>query len=262
MPLAIALAFGFWGQVSVASETPGFARLDRADSGSRAEISVSRTLTDNPPSDAARADLYGQITSRRGAGGYASVPVSFLAGEENSSAIGNLEVGGLYKLPGRAPVVLRVGLVLNTAPDNSTNTVALQRGSLGRISEFPSITPNQRWLRLAASPMWRHRSLYFRLDAGLDIPIARNNSNSVALGRLNFGAGLNLGGVSSTLELVNLGAVADRDQPQRFVQMLSLGIRRSGGALQPYAALETPLREDPSTLNAVLVFGLQFHADR
>lgn len=256
-----ALGVGLFSSAASATETPGFSSLDRADSGSRVELSLSSPLYEDGPTWAGRADLYGQFTTKRGAGGYVSLPVSFVRDTDTTSGLGNLELGGLFKTGGRVPVVLRAGIVLDTAPDSFENTGANLTALFGRFTELPTITPNQKWLRLGASPMWRHRSFFFRADAGLDFPIPKENGADPLL-RFNAGAGFDFGGSAGTLELSSYGTTGDPGNSDRFLHLFTLGIRRSRGQLRPYASLGVPLNDSLDFINGVFVIGLQVHVDR
>lgn len=246
-----------------AANTPGFATLDRADSGSRLEPSLAIAVVKDGPDGIARLDHYGQFVAKNGLGGYAALPFSIVIDENSATGVGNLELGALYSVRGKLPIVLRAGLVLDTASSSLDTRRANAGGALGRLSELPSVTSEQKWLRLGISPMWRHRAFYVRGDAGLDIPVSEGDPGRPdALTRFNVGAGLIFSGIATTLELVTVGVLGEVNDGERFVELLTFGVRRSHGTVRPFAALTTPLDDAISPLRAVLTFGVQIHLDR
>lgn len=264
----LALASGAFGslalpQSAAAAETPGFATLDRADSGSRLEAAFGLSFFDNDTAWVGRADLYGQFSSTSGWGGYAAVPYSFVLDESNYTGLGNLELGGLYTTSGNLPFVLHAGVVFATGSKGYEAGLANSAASAARFTDVATATRGPMWLRLAASPLWRSGSLFFRFDAGFDIPFGQEEYQTTdALMHLNLGIGYVFGKLATSLELVNLGTTGDSGATDRFTQLLSLGLRQATGDVRPFASLAVPVDESLGNFNAVLILGVQLHLDR
>lgn len=258
-----ALAGGFLPRVATAAETPGFATLERADSGSRVEAALGLSFYgDEGPDWVGRADLYGQFSGRSGWGGYATVPYAFVLDDTDFTGLGNLELGGLYTTSGNVPFVLRAGIVFDTQSDDFEASFANGLASGARLTDLSTAVTNVMWLRLSVSPTWRSGRLFTRFDAGLDLPFTENGSGDVdTLMHFNWGLGYDFGSSAATLEFVNIGTTGEPRGSDRFIHLLSLGVRGSRGDVRPFGALSVPIDDDLGELNAVLILGMQLHID-
>jgi len=236
---------------------PGFATLDRSRSDTRLISSLGFTRTEDFGGDAANAvrlDLYGQYVWPQGYGGYAAIPIAFLnTPDDNETAISSFEVGGLYLPRGMSvPVILRGGFVLGNAgySDFLTNGVA----AYGRFTDLITGMPDTVALRGSASAMMRSGNLFFRGDAGIDLPISEPDGMDVSsIGRINGGAGFISGEIAVTAELVNVINIEADDDDERFVHFAALGARYLASNLNPSLHVSLPLDESGRDLISFIV---------
>jgi hypothetical protein len=222
---------------------------------------------DNGPDFGARVDLFGQYLAPAGFGGYGSVPISYLSGgDESETAIGNLEVGGLYALPAgpAAKVLLRGGVVLNTGPDSDDfNQVITNVANVnGRMTDLTSISTGATWLRVSASPLFRQGQLFLRADAGFDIAIDQPEGGDIdPLVRINAAGGIQMGKASIAGELASLGTTGDVDDGEdRFLHTIGVSAAFDAGSVRPYGGLVIPIDNDLADfadLNFVLMAGIE-----
>src|SRR5688500_9516140 len=99
---------------------PVMPTMDRVTDHSNFNASLGYVVFDEDLVDLGlRAELGGEYLTPAGFGGYGALPISYISGnDESDTAIGNLELGGLYVLPVAATskVVLRGGVSLPTGP--------------------------------------------------------------------------------------------------------------------------------------------------
>jgi hypothetical protein len=120
-------------------------------------------------------------------------------GDTGEFGIGNLEFGGLYQRvinPGFA-LGLRAGLILPASTGN--DLVNLASTLIARPGDIATTVPGT-WLRLGISPTFHAGTGFMRLDAGLDIPVASENSPD-SIAHVNVGAGFSADRWSVTAEL-------------------------------------------------------------
>ncbi len=249
-----------------AQPIPGFGTMDRFDEQSKFATSLSYISFDDgffEDLTVLRFDFFGQYMTPDGLGGYAMMPFNRISFMDNSeSGVGNLEIGGLYVVQGATPIVLRGGIALDTA-DSQTGGIGL----FSRITDFPSDFPDTTWLRLSASPLWRTGTTFFRVDAGLDVPIDDGDSDIDPLVRLNVGGGIETGDIAIMGELVTVGTTDTgedgEDGPdlgERFIHTLAAtGRYMGGGNLQPHFTLSIPLDDDTNdVIDFVVIIGLEY----
>lgn len=243
-------------------ETPTFATLDRTDARSHADVGMSMAFFDGQDPDFnTRLDLYGQYVTPTGAGGYASLPISYLSdNDESETALGNLELGGIYNIDrGSTQIVLRGGLALATADESFegviTNLVAVQ----ARLTDLVGISPNTTWMRVAGSPIHRSGNLFVRGDFGFDVAIDEPSGADVdPIVRANLGVGFVDDTFALMGELVTIGTTGDvSDGEDRFLHTAALSVRLDTGTVSPYAALIMPLDEVLVDVSFVATAGLQ-----
>jgi hypothetical protein len=257
---SVALVFGLLTLALPGSargeQAPGFALLDRTDDQTKIATSLGFSSVDAPGASGQRFDLHGQyMHPQLGWGGYGVLTWGRISSDFGSeSGLGNLEVGGLYAIPGDVPVILRGGIALETASDDDA-FIALITG-VHRITDAGAHMPDTTSLRLSVSPMLRQGQGYFRADAGLDLPLGHDFVDMFL--RFNVAGGIDLGGVALQGELVNIIEISDGDNDT--VHVLGLGVRYlDHPVVQPSLTLAIPLDSDVRDLiDFVLVIGVDF----
>lgn len=248
-----------------AQPIPGFGTMDRFDEQTKFATSLSYVGYDEDWFAGAditviRFDLFGQYILPEGYGGYGMVPLNYVSigfdGDSDSeTGIGNIELGGLYLIPGDVPVVLRGGLALDTADDDTAGF-----GLISRLTDIPSATPGTTWLRLSASPIVRRGNAFFRADFGIDVPIAEDEGTDFdPLLRINIGGGIETGQLALIGELLSVTTTED-DADNRTLNMLGATARWLGsGQMQPHVTLQIPLDDDINDLiDWNLIVGLEY----
>ena len=236
--------------------TPAFSLLDRTSGESKIHVGFGYTFFDEDNGllgndlSSQRVDVHGQyVDPVTGFGGYGVLTYGRIsANDVSEDALGNIEIGGLYQLRGEVPVTLRAGLALETADDEDALIVAFS--GFHRLGDILVNNPDTTTLRFAASPILRQGQTFFRIDAGLDVPLSDSDTFDVdALGRLNFGLGIDLGQAALQAELINLIALGDLggddDLSDRLIHLVGLGGRFTGHpVIQPGLTIAIPVDED------------------
>jgi hypothetical protein len=273
----IALAAGTVAAQPMAG-SPTFATMDRQDGESKVGASLGWTFFDNDgPGDvsALRVDIYGHYVGMSGLGGYGIIPLSFVfvdnaevLGDEDESAIGNVEGGVLYVIPsGATDFVLRGGITLPTADDDGPGIFTNFLAGLGpRLTDVAAHGyPETFWLRLSASPIFRSGQFVVRLDGGVDFAVSTDNYDEPdPVLRLNVGGGVDTGTVAILGELVTIGNLGDNDSAidtgpdEDFLHTLALSARFRAGSIEPGVALGFPLDDSVREfMDFFVVAGLQ-----
>jgi hypothetical protein len=251
---------------------PGFMTIDRGDATSRAggELSYLFPRSNTGTSlTAMRFDLHGQYLDPRGFGGYGQLPISYLresaAGmSDSASAIGDVEVGGLYvaKVNPNVAAVIRVGLTLPTAPADQKSLAANIIGELTRLDDLYQFIPKGTSARISVSPLFRQGQLFARLDVGIDTNLSADNSvsNVENIARVNAGVGYDAGNVALTAESVNLHSSGNSGSGtgSSWLNAGAVGARMNAGAVEPYAAFVFPLDHDTHQfMSAAITLGIE-----
>jgi len=243
-------------------DIPGFVTLDRADGRSFFELDGGMSFFEgDDPDFNLRMDLHGQYVSPSGAGGYATLPIAFLADNDDSeTALGNVEFGGIYNIR-QSPttsIALRGGLTLPTANSDDLGEAIVRFATMyGRLTDLTSVSAKVTWLRLAISPIYRDGNVFFRADGGLDLAIDSPDDSDVdPLVRFDVGAGIIAGSVALTAELVTVGTTGDVDEgDDRFFNTLALSACGGlSGSVQGFGALVVPLDSDEFLVDVDFVF--------
>lgn len=231
-----------------------FIGLNRQDGISRYAAELSYTNFDSEVFDGGdgatiiplRIGLFGQYLGQKGYGGYGGMNFSIVKGEDDtSSAISNIEVGGIYltKL-GTTELVTSAALVLGTASDDDIGDFLTNAfNSFSRVNDLILFTPNITWLRVAGSPVIRNGNLLFRGDIGADVPLtSQGDYQFTPVLHLNFGVGYVQDRHQISFELVNLLIVnsnGDGDEGDSTENAHSIGLtyRNNMGQFSPYAGL-------------------------
>lgn len=161
---------------------------------------------------------HGQFISSGGAGGYASLPFTYLTGDdlpESVQGIGNLEVGALYAIRSnpQLDVLLRGGVSLNTA-DEEDAELLLYGHLFPRLTDvFTQAGLDTTWARVQGSMV--HSSGNIRLGgmAGADVPISGEAQDEIdALVNVAVSAGFQQGNVGAAIGLTMVQTVGLSDE--------------------------------------------------
>lgn len=251
--LALALALiGLASTPALAQRAPDMATLDRGDGISKLGLDVGFTSLRDPPYDAAlRLELYGQYLTRSGFGLYGAFPVARSFGGEGEpqppeaydrTSLGDLDVGMLYVVDsGILSWVFRAGLALPTSTDGRDPFLTRYYGSAPRLTDL-ALAAGDWHVRLAISPLIHVNRLFVRADLGFDIDAGGGDYHYL---RLNLGAGIDLGALALSLELVNTGTFGDLEsgdeRDEDFFHAVAFTLRFMGEHLQPFLSVGTPL---------------------
>ena len=163
--------------------------------------------------------LHGQYIAPENYGGYVQIPYYYASfDDESDNGAGNIELGGLYKLPQgeNQEILLRGGVALDTAGNAG-----------GLFAPFSQLGPRfydayvtgfgATWLRGEAS--FRHSSGNLRLAAsgGFDVPVGQGDGedgftvNVDALGKAALSAGIEQPGFGAAIGFVFMAAIGSED---------------------------------------------------
>ena len=238
---------------------PGFLTLDRMDFESRAGGEFSYISVDANDVTSLRFDLHGHYVVPSGFGGYAALPISYLEiGNNSETAIGNIELGGIFVPHMASPnfsLVLHGGVTLPTAGDSADSIVTNAVAIVARITDVALIIPEGFTLRLGASPLFRSGMFFGRIDGGLDLNLSAQGDNADPLVRFNLGGGLDLGTVSLTGEFAILISTED-NLNDNTATTLGVGVRGHAGKVQPYGGIVVPLDDEYENIDFVVTLGL------
>jgi hypothetical protein len=220
---------------------------------------------DGGPDFGARVDLFGQYLAPAGYGGYASLPVAYLSGnDESETALGNVELGGLYGLRAgdNAKVLLRGGVVLPTADDELEGALTNLATMSGRLTDLTSAYAETTWLRVSASPLYRQGQMFARADVGFDLAVDEPEGAEIdPMVRANLAGGIQMGKASIAGELATVGTTGDVDDGEdRFLHTIGVSAAFDAGSVRPYGGLVIPIDNalaDFADLNFVLMAGLE-----
>lgn len=264
LSLTASPAFAEQAPPAAVADTPSFATMDRVDRRSHVDLSLATSFFEgDDPDFNARFDAHAQYVTPQGMGGYATLPLSHITGnDESETALGNLEVGGIYAIAqGPTDIVLRGGLVLPTADDEFGGIIANFATATGRFTDFVLLAPETTFLRLGGSGIHRAGNMFARADLGLDVPVdTPEGSNADPIVRANVGVGVLQGKVAVMAELVTVGTTGDVDEDDdRFLHTAAITVRLHGAQVSPFASLVVPLDANGGlfSVDAVLMAGLQ-----
>lgn len=233
---------------STAPPAGQFATMDRGDHESRVGLFLALLHVEDTDLDegAIRMELHGQVVGAAGLGGYLSLPLHFIvSNEDDEAAVGGIEVGGLVVRPAGATgeLVGRVGLVLPTASSEFPEAIANVLGAITRITDYAQVLPETVTLRASGSWLSRSKSVFSRIDLGIDAPLA-TTSDEIDLDRspfvrLNGAVGVEPGAWSLALEVVNLVATDSEEGSLDDRHLINAGVTFASriGSVRPYAGL-------------------------
>lgn len=163
-------------------------------------------------------DLYGQYIWPQGYGAYVSLPYYYASGGEDDGmgggfgsqqGLGNIEVGGLYKMPaGSSEVLLRGGLSLDSAGQVDSLFSAIAH-STPRMYDTYTTGFLHHWLRAEGSLRHSEGNLRLAASVGADVPFGGDDEefdiNVDAIGKLAVSVGFeDPGGIGFAVGFVML----------------------------------------------------------
>lgn len=256
---AAVMASSSWlaGSARAQQRMPDMATLDRGDGITRLGLDFGAAFIDDDivGIDAAlRFDVFGQYVSYSGLGLYGSLPLSVLVAEgDNETALGNLEIGGLYVADSpTVSFVFRAGVALPTSSDDDPGEiVANLLSTWARLTDLAQAVPNTTYVRVGFSPMYHDGGVFLRADLGVDLEV-KEDDDAIAVGlgddpnnlfRVNVGGGVDLGTVALMAELVNIASSSSFDDgdDEDFVHTFAVSARFMGESLQPYFTVGLPV---------------------
>lgn len=255
--------------VAHAQRAPDMATLDRGDGISKFGIDGAFSSIDTPFYDAAlRFEVYGQYVTHSGFGIYGAFPLAHTFGNEDdnpdtlpnpATAIGNLELGGLYVITNnpRLSWVFRLGVDLPTASDSRDGT-ATNFFASWRITDFAMAVPNAWYVRFGVSPLIHVNHIFFRADLGLDIGLDDDDSNANEFLRFNLGGGIDLGTVALSLELANIYNLDQFGEDDDWANTVAFTLRFMLERLQPFISIGTPIDNSRDAIPFFFAAGIQY----
>ena len=255
--LMIALPAVAFAQAAPATEdvlhAPGFVTLDRLDATSRLGGEVAYLALEGA-STGVRLDVHGHyVDPATGFGGYATLPVTYLDAEGDSTTeLGNLELGGLW-LTHVAPhlgLVVRGGITLPTSRFVDVRQRAVV--GYGRLADLVDALPDSTSIRLSVAPVFRRGPVFGRVDLGLDLIVDEAPEDRATLLRLQPGVGVTRSGVAVMGELVVLR------NARETISTAALTARFTVGTSEPYVALVVPLDDSiQQLLDLAVIAGIE-----
>ena len=192
--------------------------------------------------------IHGQYVTRRGAGGYLSLPLSYLdtnvlgplVTDDSELAVGNFELGGLWSryVTHHAAIVLHAGIALPTAADDGI-AAAQSLASSPRYGDLVQRVPDSTWFRFGLSPMGRVGTLFWRADVGLDLALDEDSSDISPVFRINVGGGIDLKSAHLLAEFVT--NIVDDDSADETASTFAFGARFLSGNLRPGIGVILPV---------------------
>ena len=251
-----------------AQRAPDMATLDRGDGISKFGVDLAFSSIDTPFYDAAlRFELYGQYVTNSGFGLYGAFPLAHTFGEEDdpdvfpdpTTAIGNLEVGGLYVITKNPTLswVFRLGVALPTASDDRDGAATNFYATWPRLTDLALAVPNAWYVRFGVSPLIHVSNVFFRADLGFDIGSDDDDAADELL-RFNVGGGIDLGVVALSLELANIYDLDDFAEDDNWANTVAFTVRFMGEHLQPFLSLGTPIDNSRDDIPFFLAGGIQY----
>jgi len=243
---------------AAAQREPDFATLDRGDGISHFGLDLAWVKLDppTPPYDSAvHLEVHGQYVLPSGLGFYGALPFAKTFGDgpdedefDGQGALGDVDLGGLYVISGpELSWVFRVGLVLPTASEDPGDFATNFWGQQFRLTDIAMTNPDAWYLRVAVSPLFHAHRLFLRIDLGVDIPFAEDDYRADPIGRLNLGAGVDLGVAAVGVELANVADIDDDDEDpvgdEDVFSTVAVTARFMGTMLQPFISVGAPIDE-------------------
>lgn len=199
--------------------------------------------------------------TRSGVGGYFDMPLSMalIDGEDDEAAVGNIELGVNFALD-RSPFLFHVGLGLPTADGGFEERFANFAAIGARMNDVPLALAEAWWIRLGGSYADRASSVFWRVDAGVDVPFAEEEPLDYdPIFHIHGAFGVLIPSSALMVELTNFiteDAIINDDE---VLNLLTLAWRFTGGPMRPSVGITLPLDDDvDSYMDFALVFSLEY----
>ena len=254
------------------TELPGAVTLDRFDNQTKIAVSASYVSLsgDAVAGTGIRFDAHFQYVAQSGIGGYVSLPVNYLSldtAAESTTALGNVELGGLYLLQTKRPIILRGGLTVATADEAGMDDMMMMSplgaafiGQAARTADGAQAVPFATWLRASAHPFIHAGNYFYRADVGVDIPIGTDEGTVVdTMVRLNGAIGTTRGKFAFLGELVN-AYTTNGDLDDQLVTTIAATARwLRSESMHPSLTVVVPLDDSIGNfIDFVVVLGLEY----
>lgn len=230
----------------------------------QAELSLTTFDLEGQSGQLLRLDLLGEWTLAPRWSLYGqSFLVQSMTEQADHMSVGNIELGGAWRAitSAHGVVVAHGGVVLPTASgearDGFDGSLATALSSIARPSDQLLSVPDVPWVRLGTSAERRAGRWRLRADAGVDVPLSRDDESQPifrirprVVGRANVGAGVNVGPLQWTAALLTLiaedgiptRASADAEEVDEvFTHHLALAVSADVAGVSPTVGVIAPL---------------------
>jgi hypothetical protein len=253
------------------TSTPHFLLADSHDATSSVGIGADyMVLAGDADGHAWRLDARLQtVNAVSHLGFYLHVPISMLTGTEyeDTTALGNIEAGGIFVADLGSPTV---GLVLHagiTAPTAPTVTMEAEPAFLGvltglmRPSDLYVTLPRSSTARFGISSLVRSGDVFARFDLGFDANLYFASSDDTLDPAIHIdgGLGFDLGTMNAALmiELSALHIFGDASEQDTNISSAAVSVRGHSGKAEPYVGVSIPLdKEVRDIFDAGVIFGI------
>jgi hypothetical protein len=200
--------------------------------------------------------LWGQYLTAQGYGGYVQLPYYYVsAGDNSDKGIGNLEVGGLYRIPnGESSVILlRGGFALDTAGQAGAFGAPFSQLAPRLYDAYPTGLEST-WLRAEGS--FRHNAgdIFLGVAGAIDVPLGGGDEFDEidALGKVAGSVGFRAGTATFAVGLVNLTAIGSESDDDNILGANVTAAFDVNPSVAVYGAFGYPDLED----NELDLFGI------
>jgi hypothetical protein len=202
-------------------------------------------------------NLYGQYLLPEGYGGYASIPyyyVDKLLFDDSDNGAGNIEIGGLYRIPQNETqeLLLRVGVALDTAGQLGGAFAPISQLS-PRFYDAYTAGLGATWFKGEGSFRLSQGNLRLAASAGIDLPVGRDDDEDDfdAIGKAAVSAGFDQGSFGAGVGFVLLYALG---APEGSDDETSMGVNATinvpiNPATAIYGAFGWPAIDDNDDLD-------------
>lgn len=188
-------------------------------------------------------NLYGQYIWPRNYGAYIQMPYYYAsANDDSEQGLGNIELGGLYKLPQgpNSEVLLRGGFALDSAGNVDGFLAPLAAISPRLYDAYPTGFA-QNWLRLEGSFRHTEGTLHLGASAGFDLPFGGDEDTGLdGLAKLAVSAGVDAGDVGLSIGYVMLQAIGTDDDDDNISGLNAVASFPLGPTMTLYGAFGLP----------------------
>lgn len=244
---------------------PAFTHL--GPDGHGHEVSVDASVlfpTEDGAGFVSRLKLTGQgMSNDSGLGIYGTIALSrWFLDDEDSSALGGLEAGIVYRLKDRRDDLdsaMRFGVVLPTADEDDDYYTQLFTTYYQDISNLAQLETWKAAFRVAGTSTYHRGNRYARADAGFDLLLSSNSDRGGSLLHLDLAAGLAPAPVGAAIELQSMCST-DWDRTDQCSHVVALDGQLAVGrsVLVLGAGVPFGTRDDLATVNVELGFHGRF----